>query len=165
MTKTSSRMAADPGTARPTMVSKPTAPQVLDSDWAAFIDKLEAAELEFAQGRPAGLKALWSHRNDVSICGAFGGVVSGWKEVATRLDWASSQYSEGSRGREEITRSVGVDFAYVAQTEWIRSRVGRNAESSLQELRVTMVFRRQADGWRIIHRHADPLLRTQPPTS
>lgn len=142
-----------------------TRTQASDPGWAAFLSKLEAAELEFAQGRPAVFKALWSHRDDVSIYGAFGGVVFGWKEVATRLDWASSQYSEGSRGREEISRFVGVDFAYIAQTEWIRARVAGNTEPMLQELRVTMVFRREGEDWRIVHRHADPLLRTQAPKS
>ena len=136
-----------------------------DPSWAAFEEKLEAAELEFANGRPAAFKALWSHRDDVSIYGAFGGVVSGWKEVAPRLNWASSQYSEGNRGREEILRYVGDDFAYIAQTEWIRARVAGSTEPSLQELRVTMIFRREGEDWRIVHRHADPLLRTQAPRS
>jgi ketosteroid isomerase-like protein len=132
-----------------------------DPHWPVFINKLEAAEIQFAPGRPAAFKALWSRGDDVSLYGAFGGVVSGWKEVETRLDWASSQYLEGKRGREEISRFVGVDVAYIVQTEWIRARIARSAEPSLQELRVTMVFRREGDDWRIVHRHADPLLRTQ----
>ena len=97
--------------------------EVADSEWAAFIAKLEAAEHEFAQGRPAAFKALWSHSDDVSICGAFGGIESGWKNVAARLDWASSQFSEGTRTREEIRSAVGADFAYIVQTEHIRFRV------------------------------------------
>ena len=132
-----------------------------DPHWAAFIDDLEAAEVQFAQGSAAAFKALWSHGDDVSIYGAFGGVVSGWKQVETRLDWASSQYAEGSRGRKEIARFVGVDVAYIVQTEWIRARIAKSTGPSVQELRVTMVFRREGGDWRIVHRHADPLLRTQ----
>ncbi len=49
--------------------------QLADSEWAAFIVKLEAAEHEFALGRPAAFKALWSQGDEVSICGAFGGPV------------------------------------------------------------------------------------------
>ena len=45
-----------------------------DSEWPTFLAKLEAAEHEFAQGRPAAFKALWSHSDEVSICGAFGGI-------------------------------------------------------------------------------------------
>ena len=129
--------------------------EVTDSEWAAFIAKLEAAEHEFAQGRPAAFKALWSHSDDVSICGAFGGIESGWKNVAARLDWASSQFSEGTRTREEIRSAVGTDLAYLVQSEHILFRVPGRTEQSTLDLRVTMVFRREADGWRIVHRQAD----------
>jgi ketosteroid isomerase-like protein len=137
--------------------------EVADSEWAAFMAKLEAAEHEFAQGRPAAFKALWSRSDDVSICGAFGGIESGWKNVAARLDWAGSQFSEGQRTREEIGSAVGTNFAYIVQTEQIRFRVPGRTEPSILELRVTMIFRREADGWRIIHRHADSQKSTRLP--
>ena len=137
--------------------------EVADSEWAAFIAKLEAAEHEFVQGRPAAFKALWSHSDDASICGAFGGVESGWDKVASRLDWASSQFSDGTRNREEIRCAVGADFAYLVQTEQIRFRVPGRTEESTLDLRVTMVFRREADGWRIVHRQADSQRSTQLP--
>jgi ketosteroid isomerase-like protein len=129
--------------------------EVADSEWAAFIAQLAAAEHEFAQGRSAAFKALWSHSDDVSICGAFGGIESGWNNVAARLDWASSQFSEGTRTREEVRSAVGTDFAYLVQTEHILFRVPGRTEQSTLDLRVTMVFRREADGWRIVHRQAD----------
>lgn len=137
--------------------------QDADSEWTAFMTQLDAAEYEFAQGRPAAFKALWSHCDDVSICGAFGGVESGWDKVAARLDWASSKFSEGTRSRDETRSAVAADFAYIVQTELIHFRVPGRTEPSTLELRVTMVFRREADGWRIIHRHADSQMKTQPP--
>ena len=145
------------------MRSDSTFGQLADSEWATFMAKLEAAEHEFAQGRPAAFKALWSHSDDVSICGAFGGVESGWDKVASRLDWASSQFSDGTRSREEIKSAVGADFAYIVQTEQIRFRVPGRTEHSTLDLRVTMVFRREADGWRIVHRQADSQRSTQLP--
>jgi ketosteroid isomerase-like protein len=145
------------------MRNDPVRGDIADSEWAAFIAKLEAAEHEFAQGRPAAFKALWSHSDDVTICGAFGGIESGWNNVAARLDWASSQFSEGIRTREEIRSAIGTDLAYIVQTEQIRFRVPGRAEQSTLELRVTMVFRRQEDGWRIVHRQADSQKNTQLP--
>jgi ketosteroid isomerase-like protein len=145
------------------MQSDSTFGQLAYSEWATFMAKLEAAEHEFAQGRPAAFKALWSHSDDVSICGAFGGVESGWDKVASRLDWASSQFSEGTRSREEIRSAVGTDFAYLVQTEHIQFRVPGRTDPSTLDLRVTMVFRRQPDGWRIVHRHADSQRSTQLP--
>ena len=145
------------------MQSDTTFGQLSDSEWMSFMAKLEAAEHEFAQGRPAAFKALWSHSDDASICGAFGGVESGWDKVASRLDWASSQFSDGTRSREEIRSAVGADFAYIVQTEQIRFRVPGRTEESILDLRVTMVFRREADGWRIVHRQADSQKSSQPP--
>ena len=87
----------------------------------------------------------------------------GWENVAARLDWASSKYSDGTRSRNEVSGTVGADFAYIVQTELIRSRLAGRAEQSSQELRVTMVFRREAGDWRIVHRHADLSIGNQPP--
>ena len=129
----------------------------------AFMAKFEAAEAELSQGRPAAFKALWSQSSDVSIYGAFGGMASGWDNVATRLDWAGRQFSDGTRSREETACTVGDKLAYIAQTERIRYRIPGHPEETTLELRATLVFRRESDGWRIVHRHADPLVRTQPP--
>jgi ketosteroid isomerase-like protein len=134
-----------------------------DSEWMAFIAKLELAEEEFVQGRPAAFQALWSHADDVTLCGGFGGVERGWQNVTDRLSWVSKKYSDGTRTREEISRMVGAEFAYLVQKEVIRSRVASQAEPSTEELRATMVFRREADGWRIVHRHADLQIGTKPP--
>ena len=134
------------------------------SEWIAFIAKLEAAEDEFARGRFAAFKELWSHANDVTLCGGFGGVACGWENVAARLDWDGSKYSDGRRSREEVSCAIGGDFAYIVQKEVICFRVPGQTEESRQELRATMVFRREADGWRILHRHADSQISTQPPS-
>jgi ketosteroid isomerase-like protein len=134
-----------------------------DAEWTAFVAQLEAAEEEFVQGRPAAFQALWSRADDVTLCGGFGGVERGWKNVTDRLSWVSKKYSDGIRTREEISRMVAGDFAYLVQKEVIQSRLGSQVELSTLELRATMVFRREADGWRIVHRHADSQMATRPP--
>ena len=134
-----------------------------DAEWTVFFAKLETAEEEFVKGRPAAFQALWSRADDVTLCGGFGGVERGWQNVTDRLSWVSKKYSDGSRTREEISKMVDADFAYLVQKEVIHSRMASQAEPSTQELRATMVFRRDADGWRIVHRHADSQMATQPP--
>ncbi|HEU5463051.1 MAG TPA: nuclear transport factor 2 family protein [Candidatus Binatia bacterium] len=134
-----------------------------DAEWTAFIAKIEAAEEEFVQGQPASFQALWSRADDVTLCGGFGGVERGWKNVTDRLSWVSKTFSGGTRTKEEIGRMVAGDFAYLVQKEIIRSRLGSQAELSTLELRATMVFRREMEGWRIVHRHADSQAATTPP--
>jgi ketosteroid isomerase-like protein len=126
--------------------------------------RLEAAEEEFARGRPADFKMLWSHADDVTLSGGLGGAIEmGWDKVAARLDWASSNYAEGTRSRQEFSGSVEGGFAYLVQKEIIEARIGGRVERTKQELRVTMVFRHSNDGWRIIHRHADSQTSAWPP--
>jgi ketosteroid isomerase-like protein len=134
-----------------------------NSEWLGFMAQLEAAEETFVQGRATAFQALWSHADDVTLCGGFGGVERGWQNIMARLNWVSGKYSGGTRTREEISRMVGADFAYLVQTEIIHSHVGSQNEPSTQKLRATMVFRREADGWGIVHRHADLQISTQPP--
>ena len=135
-----------------------------DSEWAAFIKTLEAAEEKFACGQPEHFKALWSHTDDVTLIGGLGGIIErGWEKVAARLDWASSNYVDGTRSRQEVSGFVESGFAYLVQKEVIEACIGGRTERSTQELRVTMMFRRENDGWRIIHRHADSQTNAWPP--
>jgi ketosteroid isomerase-like protein len=119
---------------------------------------------KFARGRPADFKALWSHTDDVTLSGGLGGAIElGWAKVSGRLDWASSNYADGVRSRQEFSGLVAADFAYLVPKEIIEARIGGRPESVKQELRVTMVFRRNGDGWRVVHRHADSQTEAWPP--
>jgi ketosteroid isomerase-like protein len=58
-----------------------------------------------------------------------------------------------------VNGSVG----YVVQIERIRYKIPGKSEESLLELRATMIMRREAEGWRIAHRHADSQMTRQVP--
>jgi ketosteroid isomerase-like protein len=132
------------------------------AEFSVYLASIDAAQEEFAHGRPADFKALWSHAGDVTLIGGHGGVIErGWDHVSARLDWASSTYRESDRSNEILTGVVGDDFAYIVRKEIIEARIGGAAERSRQELRVTMVFRREPQGWRIVHRHADAQVSSQ----
>lgn len=121
---------------------------------AAFIASIEAAQMKFACGDPHDFKALWSHTPDVTLSGGLGGKIEiGWPFVAERLDWASSNYGGGKRSWQHVAGSAAGDMAYVVLKEVIEGEIA--GASQRQELRVTMVFRRLSEGWRIVHRHAD----------
>jgi len=127
-----------------------------DAEWRAFVERIDAAQEAFAHGHPGEFKALWAHTSDVTLAGGHGGVVErGWDKVAARLDWASATYQDGARSNQIISSHVGDDFAYLVRNEVIEAKIGDRSGRQRQELRVTMVFRRTSDGWRIVHRHAD----------
>ena len=134
-----------------------------DESWDEAMVRLIAAQRDFANGDAAGIKRLFSHAEDVTVLGGFGGFEHGWSEVGPRLDWAAAQFSGGRYGQEEISAIVGGDIGCLVSLErWSYAHPKTGAETLL-ELRVSQVFRREEGAWRLVHRHADPLLKKQAP--
>jgi ketosteroid isomerase-like protein len=126
------------------------------ADLTAFLATLDAAQLELQNGRPANFKALWSHRDDVTLSGGFGGPIEkGWDAVSRRLDWVGTQFSNGTNRIERIVSNEAGDLGYVVQAEHLRLRVPGQSSESTTDYRVTMIFRREDGQWRLIHRQAD----------
>jgi ketosteroid isomerase-like protein len=57
------------------------------------------------------------------------------------------------------------DLAYKVEIESYRARVGGAAEMTPVAVRVTTVFRREDDAWKVTHRHADPITAPRPAES
>jgi ketosteroid isomerase-like protein len=134
------------------------------AEFDAFVDKVNQAQADLFRGRSEPLKALWSRASDITLFAAYGGRGEhGWDEVGPRLDWASTQYSDGSPTIEGIASYVDGNLGHVVQLERVRFKVPGHTEKSLLELRATWIFRRERDGWRIIHRHADSQMKRQGP--
>ena len=132
-------------------------------DFEAMLARVDAAQLELHNGRAAAYKALWSRADDVTLSGGFGGTIEkGWEAIGPRLDWVGTQFSNGRTTRERIASSVSGDLGYVVQLEHIRFQVPGQADEAKRDFRVTMLFRREPGGWRIIHRQADSNLTRQP---
>ncbi len=130
---------------------------------AVLVEYAEAATL-FYNGKPAAVKALWSHSDDVTLSGAAGGATAkGWSNVSSRLDWASSQFldSKGSKTIEQIQAVISGNFAYLVQYEHIRYHSPGQSGVAKRDYRVTTIFRRESEGWRVVHRHADTLMTRQ----
>jgi ketosteroid isomerase-like protein len=87
---------------------------------------------------------------------------SSWDGRKYRRGWIGQARRRRSQ-QAGVQRLVEADFAYLVQKEIIEARIGGRAERVKQELRVTMVFRRRSDGWRIVHRHADSQTDAWPP--
>ena len=132
---------------------------------ARLREALTAAQAAFVNGNPEPFKALWSHGDDVTILGAFGGYEQGWDLVGPRLDWASSQFRDGVCSTTPLSAHITEHLACIVDIERTEARLGGSQERLIQELRATQVFRREGDDFRIIHRHADPLRPTAPPGS
>lgn len=124
------------------------------SAFTALTDKMNEANQELAGGDGEAVKALWAHTDDVTIfCSSSGVEVKGWKAVEERLDWICSQIVPGSTYTyETISSQEGEHFGTVQQTEHYQAPDGKT-----RDLGVTILFKKERDGWKIIHRHAENL--------
>ena len=122
-----------------------------------LMDKAHSALDQIANGSPDGYKALYSRREDITLGNPFGGFARGIEAVYEQLERAASHYRDGETPAfEAVTQSVGDDVAYTVEIERFRAKVGGQTETSDVALRVTCVYRREADQWKLVHRHADP---------
>ncbi len=142
----------------------PEKPRDADQEFLAALIVMDAAQLELQHGNASAYKALWAHTDDVTLVGGFGGMVEkGWERVSQRLDWAAAQFSNGTNTIERLITHTNGQLAYVVQIEHIRFQVPGQLKESTRDYRVTMLFRREPTGWRILHRHADSQLLKQAP--
>jgi ketosteroid isomerase-like protein len=132
-----------------------------------LIEQYYRAQGEFLRGNPEPVKNLFSHREDVTLANPYGPPVRGWDEVAKTIEHAASLRSEGTFVEWQIlAKYVTADLAYVVQIEWAEAKIGAREEISPLAVRATMNFRPEEDGeWKIVHRHADPIITPQPAES
>jgi hypothetical protein len=77
-------------------VGKPETP--LSEEFQAMLARVDAAQLELQNGQPAAFKALWSHADDVTLSGGFGGTIEkGWESISRRLDWVGAAVFTGDK--------------------------------------------------------------------
>jgi ketosteroid isomerase-like protein len=128
------------------------------SELAEVIDRSHQALDAFQKGDPAPVLKLFSHRDDVTLANPFGPPATGWDSVAETAQGAASHYREGEAvAFERVSGYETADLAYTLEIERYRSKFGGAEDIRPFALRVTTVFRREEDGWRIVHRHADPI--------
>jgi ketosteroid isomerase-like protein len=120
----------------------------------------------FLKGDPEPLKDLYSHRDDVTLANPFGLPVRGWKQVAETMERAASYYRDGEVvSFDHVTKCETLDLAFTVEVERYIARVGGGKDLVPVAVRVTTVFRPEGGTWKIMHRHADPIISTRSPDS
>jgi ketosteroid isomerase-like protein len=130
-----------------------------------FTDAISASHSatdRIMRGDAGGFKDLYSRSGDITLGNPFGGFGRGRKGVFEQLDRAASYFSDGrATDFEQIAKAAADEFAYTVEIERVEVKVAGRAEHSKFSARVTSVYRREEDGWKLIHRHADPRVSRQ----
>jgi ketosteroid isomerase-like protein len=105
-------------------------------------------------GDSSPMEQIWSHGSDVSAMHPFGGRMIGWEEVGASWEHAAQAFSGGQVALDDIVVvPITEDAAYTLGTEHGQGRIGD--ETVGIDWRVTNIYRREADGWKIVHHHTD----------
>jgi ketosteroid isomerase-like protein len=135
----------------------------LPSDFDSAVEAFRQAQVPFLKGDPQPATELFSRSEDVTLSNPLGPPRRGPAEVDAAAADAAAQVSDGSvHGFEEVSRYSTPDLGYVVQIERGQARFGGSGNISPFSLRVTMIFRREGDTWKVAHRHADPILTPRP---
>lgn len=135
----------------------------MDQDWVTFCEQLRSALDAFAVGDAAPYQRCWTANDDCTVFGAFGGIARGAEDIRVRLGWAASHDRAGRYTRfEPVTDLLGSDLAVLAVLERIES-LDEHGATLVRERRLTHVARKEANEWKVVHQHSDPLVDAQPP--
>jgi ketosteroid isomerase-like protein len=135
-------------------------------DLESVIEKSHDALDAFLRGDPSPLQALFSQRYDVTLANPFGPAQRGWPQVRDTMARAAEHYRDGRvLGFDRIATHVTPEIACIHELERLEAKMGGSDERTPVSLRCTSVLRLEDGGWRIVHRHADPISGTRPADS
>lgn len=131
-----------------------------DASWQSFLPEFEEGINRFINGDPALWKQNASRRGDVTIMGAWGAYEKGWQEAGPRYDWAAARFRKsGAQAKiEYLSSEVSGNLAYTVAIERSEAHLIDQDKPAAMALRVTHIFRKEDGAWRLVHRHADPLI-------
>jgi ketosteroid isomerase-like protein len=128
------------------------------TDLDSAIEASRRAVLGVINGDPSFIHALFSTADDVTLGNPFGPFVRGRDAVVATTALAATRYQDGELLPFDLIARHEVDgLAVVVETENVRAKLEGATEPADLSLRVTSVYRREGEHWKLLHRHADPI--------
>jgi ketosteroid isomerase-like protein len=133
------------------------------SGFDGALDAFNMALNGYLNGDPDPVLAVFSCHDDVTLCNPVGPPCRGRGDVERAAAEPSFHFTDGrASGFDEVSRVVTTDLGYVVRIERGQAHIDGSPEPVPYALRVTMIFRREGETWKIAHRHADPITTPRP---
>jgi len=132
-----------------------------------FLESFEEGTRRFMNGDSGLWMANASRRADAMIMGAWGAYEKGWPEVQHRYQWAAARFHDSGATLtvEYLSSFQSGDLAFTTAIERAGVKIAGRDKAAAMALRVTHVFRKEDGTWKLVLRHADPLVaKTAPET-
>jgi len=127
-----------------------------------FMQQREDAARAYVSGDAGPLGRVVAHESPATFFGPQGGYRQGADEVWATYEHDVESFASGSDSHFEILHMAASDgIAYWVGFQRATAHMRGSSETIPFNLRVTEVFRREGDDWKLIHRHADSLAEAQ----
>ncbi len=136
-----------------------------EQNFRAFLERFREGTERFINGDNKLWNESASQSKGAVIMGAWGAYEKGRPQVSARYDWAAKRFNNGKADLhvEYLASAVSGDLAYTVAIERSKVRLAGQAATAPMALRVTHVFRRENCEWKLVLRHADPLVKKTAP--
>ena len=130
-----------------------------NEELAALIRRTTEAAKAYIRGDMRTYFTLIRHGDDYTLMAPFGGEPTrGFEDPSPeRLEALERYFRNGEAEVEVVQTYASGDLAVLVVIERQHGEVGGLPDQDWS-LRVTLVFRRDGSEWRLVHRHADPLV-------
>lgn len=117
----------------------------------------EASNAALMKGDIAAYFSLLTLADDFTLMSPFGGEPTRGPVPPERIEAMGRFFRNGDFQQEVVAAYAGADLVVLALIERSHVEVGGLAAQDWS-LRVTLVYRRDGSQWRLVHRHADPIV-------
>ena len=136
-----------------------TSTGISDDDIAELIDSWSRAAQLYMDGDLRGYVAIARHAEDYTLMAPNGGDTrTGFDGSDEAVEWTARMFRGGQAEFVAFKTYRSGDLAVLVGVERQSGTFGDLPRQDWS-MRLTLVFRREGTGWRLVHRHADPLVR------